>query len=107
MTTLKFPSDQEIEAQAATDNAEIKKWADLPQGLYGVTQVKKVEGKFGTSFIGDLETRDNDHYKAWLTQRLSNEVKDLKLPVFVRHEGLKQSKKSSNKYYAYTLIKGN
>ena len=103
MNALEFPSDQELNAKEK--NTRAIKWSELPLGVvYAIKATKVIEGKYGQSFIGDLESRGCERYKVWLPRRLGDEVKDIKLPVFVRSEGLMQSKKSSYKYYAYTLL---
>lgn len=107
MSAIQFPSSKDFDAKATTGTAalETKKWSDLSIGIYAITELKSVKGKYGESFIGDLETQGGDQYKAWLPQRLGAELQGIKLPVFVRHEGLQQSKKNkSRQYYAYTLM---
>ena len=105
MSTLVFPSEQEIEAQAAT--ATITKWGDLPTGTtYAIKAIKVIKGKYGPSIVGDLETKTGEQYKVWLPQRLGDEVKGLKLPVFVIHKGKQVSSKASCRYYYdYKLYK--
>ena len=102
MSALQFPSEQELEAKAATTTI---KWSDLPTWVvYAIKAIKVIKGKYGQSVVSDLETEAGNQYRVWLPQRLGDEVRDRKLPLFVRPEGLQQSKKSSNKYYAYTLL---
>ena len=85
MSALEFPSDQDFDAVAAT---AITKWGDLPAGtIYAIKAIKVIKGKYGPSVVGDLETKAGEQYKVWLPKRLGDEVKDLKLPAFVRHEG--------------------
>ena len=103
MSALEFPSDQELNAKEKSTRAI--KWSELPLGIvYAIKTTKVIEGKYGQSFLGDLETQDGDQYCVWLPGRLGDELRDRELPVFVRPEGLMQSKKSSYKYYAYTLL---
>ena len=108
MSALQFPSSEKVqEAQAAPDTKTMK-WAELPTGaVYTITCIKKVKGKYGVSFVGDLETQAGDQSKAnlWLPQRLAGDMSDRKLPVFVLNKGLRQSASDrSRQYYDYVLI---
>ena len=102
MSALAFPSEQDFETKKST---RAIKWSELPLGIYSIESVTEKSGKFGASFIAELETQAGDKYKVWLPQRLGNDLHGFKLPVFVKHEGLMQSEKGSYKYYAYTLRK--
>ena len=106
MSALQFPSSEQVEAAEAVIRHETIKWSELStETVYGITAVKKVNGKFGPSVVADLETHTGEQYKAWLPQRLADEVKGRKLPVFVKHKGLKQSvKDKSRSYYDYIVI---
>ena len=105
MSTLTFPSEQEIEAQEATTT--ITKWGDLPTGTtYAITETETKVTKYGKSVVAGLETRGGEQYKVWLPKRLGDEVKGLKLPVFVIHKGKRDSSKAScGYYYDYKLYK--
>ena len=104
MSVLEFPSDKDFDA-VVTD--VITKWGDLSKGtVYAIKAIKGIKGKYGTSVIGDLETKDGEQYKVWLPKRLGDKVKGLKLLAFVRHEGKQESNKvSCGYYYAYTVYK--
>ena len=105
MSTLEFPSEQDFDAKVAT--VATTKWGDLPTGtVYAIKTIEVVKGKYGPSVVGDLETKAGEQYKVWLPQRLGDEVKGLKLPAFVRHEGKQASSKAGCRYYyAYTVYK--
>ena len=101
MSSLQFPSTQDFDV---VNKNKIVKWGELPQEIYAVTNIKSVVGKYGESFIGDLETEKGEKFQAWLPLKLGNDIMEYELPVFVRHEGLKQSHISSNKFHAYTVL---
>jgi hypothetical protein len=103
---MQFPTSKDFDAKTADATAsETNKWLELPTGIYAITKLKGVKGRFGESFIGDLEAETGEKFQAWLPTRLSCELKGKKLPVFVRHEGLKQSQQNSSRHYhAYTLL---
>ena len=106
MSALQFPSSEKVqEAQAAPDTKTMK-WAQLAvDTVYTITCIKKVKGKYGVSFVGDLEIEQGDQSKVWLPQRLAGDVSDRKLPVFVLNKGLRQSASDrSRQYYDYVLI---
>ena len=104
MSALQFPTSQDFDAKVAENKA--KKWADLEPGtMYAVREIKEVKTRYGKPVIGTLETQDGEQLQVWLPARLGDDLQSQELPVFVRHEGLKQSKKnSSRQYHAYTLI---
>ena len=106
MSTLSFPSSGKVQAAVAAAETKTMRWSELPTGtVYGITHTKQVQGKFGKSVVGDLETQDGERYKAWLPQRLASDVSDHKLPVFVLHKGLKQSERDkSRQFYDYMVI---
>ena len=106
MNTLSFPSSEKVQqAQAATDTKTMK-WSELAvDTVYAITGIKKVKGKYGASFVGDLETQAGDQSKVWVSQRLASDVSDRKLPVYVLNKGLRQSASDRlRQYYDYVLI---
>ena len=106
MSTLKFPSGQEFDAAAATRKEPITKWADLPIGnIYVIVDTKLKDTKHGGAVVGKLETEAGDSCRVWLPPRLGNELRGYELPVYVRVDGLMQTRDGSRKYHAYTLIK--
>ena len=106
MSALQFPSDEKVQAAEAATETKTMRWSELHTGtVYAITCIKKVKGKYGVSFVGDLETQAGDQSKVWLPQRLASDVSDRKLPVFVLNKGLRQSERNaSRQYYDYKLI---
>ena len=106
MSTLSFPSSGKVQAAVAATETKTMRWSDLPtETVYAITHLKQVQGRFGKSFVGDLETEQGEQYKAWLPQRLAADLKAYELPVFVLHKGLKQSERDkSRQFYDYTVI---
>ena len=106
MSTLQFPSSEKVQQAQATTDTKTVKWVELAvDTVYAITCIKKVKGKYGVSFISDLETQAGDQSKVWLPQRLAGDVSDRKLPVFVLNKGLRQSASDrSRQYYDYVLI---
>ena len=106
MSALQFPSSEKVQQAQATTDTKTVKWAELAvDTVYAITCIKKVKGKYGASFVGDLETQAGDQSKVWLPQRLASDVSDRKLPVFVLNKGLRQSERNaSRQYYDYKLI---
>ena len=106
MSTLSFPSSGKVQAAVAATETKTMRWSELAvDTVYGITHTNQVQGKFGKSVVGDLETQDGERYKAWLPQRLAADLKAYKLPVFVLHKGLKQSERDkSRQFYDYTMI---
>ena len=106
MSALQFLSSEQVEAAEAATGPETIKWSELTtEVVYAITAVKKVKGKFGPSVVADLQTEAGDKDKAWLPQRLAADIQGRKLPVFVKHKGLRQSvKDKSRSYYDYTVI---
>ena len=75
MSTLEFLSSEKVQAAEAAAETKTMKWSELPtRTVYAITEIKKVKSKFGKSFVGDLETQDGDRYKAWLPQRLADDL---------------------------------
>lgn len=105
---MQFPTSKDFDTKAGAVAAapETKKWSELPTGsIYVIKEIRKVKGKFGESFIGDLETETGETFRAWLPPKLGGELKGREFPVFIRHDGLKQSQKNSSRHYhAYTLL---
>ena len=98
MGTLAFLSSEKVQAALAAPDTRTMKWSELAVcTVYAITVVKKVKGKFGVSFVGDLETQDGTQYKAWVPQRLADDLQGRELPVFVLHKGLKQSVKDKSR----------
>ena len=106
MSALQFPSSEKVQAAEATTETKTMRWSDLPtKTVYAITHLKQVQGRFGKSFVGDLETEQGEQYKAWVPQKLASDVSDRKLPVFVLNKGLKQSESNkSRQFYDYTVI---
>ncbi len=106
MSAIRFPSSEQVQAAEAATGPETINWSELTTDtVYAIIAVKEVEGKYGTSLVGDLETQAGKQYKAWLPQRLGDDIKGRELPVFVKHKGLKKSMKhKSRSYYDYTVI---
>ena len=106
MSALQFPSSEKVEAADAATETKAIKWSELStETVYAITAVKTVKGKYGPSLVGDLEVQDGEQYKAWLPKRLATDIQGRKLPVFVKHKGMKQSvKDNSRSYYDYTMI---
>ena len=106
MSALQFPSSEQVQQAQATTDTKTVKWAELAvDTVYAITCIKKVKGKYGASFVGDLEMQAGDQSKVWLPQRLANDMSNCKLPVYVLNKGLRQS--ASNRlrqYYDYVLI---
>ena len=88
MSTIQFPTSEQVEAAEAVKELETIKWSELTTGtLYAITKIKSVKGKFGSSAVADLKTQDGEQYKAWLPKRLADDIHRRKLPVFVLHKG--------------------
>ena len=84
MNAIRFPSSEQVEAAEAAIRPETIKWSELSTGaVYAITAVKKVKRKFEPSLVADLETQAGEQYKAWLPQRLADDIQGRKLPVFV------------------------
>ena len=89
---------KKVQAAEAATETKTMRWSELPTGtVYAVTHIKQVQGRFGKSFVGDLETQDGTQYKAWVPQRLADDLQGRELPVFVLHKGLKQSVKDKSR----------
>ena len=105
MTTEEF--DAAIQSKK-TNNGSTLQWRDLPTGeiLY-VEQRKQLNLKDGTCMILTLTNSSGDTYTAWATKRLCDElIQDHKeVDVFIRSNGLKQSKTDPTRsYYDYDII---
>ena len=106
MSTLKFPSGQEFDAAVAARAEPIIKWTDLPiRNIYAIVETELKGTKHGGAVVGKLETETGDSCRVWLLPRLGNELMRHELPVYVRVDGLMQTRDGSRKYHAYTLIK--
>ena len=106
MSALQFPSSEKVQAAEAATETKTMRWSDLPtETVYAITHLKQVQGRFGKSFVGDLETEQGEQYKAWVPQRLAGDLQGRELPVFVLHKGLRQSESNkSRQFYDYTVI---
>ena len=82
MSALQFPSSEKVEQAQATTDTKTMRWSELPTGtVYAITCIKKVKGKYGVSFVGDLEIEQaGDQSKVWLPQRLAGDVSRSQAP---------------------------
>ena len=61
MSTLSFPSSEKVQAAVAASETKTMRWSELAvDTVYGITHTNQVQGKFGKSVVGDLETRDGE-----------------------------------------------
>ena len=106
MSTLKFPSGHEFDTVATARNKPISKWADLPSGnIYAIVDTETKVTKHGDAVVGRLETETGDGCRVWLLPRLGDELMGHELPVYVRVDGLRETRDGHRHYHAYTLIR--
>ena len=83
------------------ENCEIRKWRDLPIGIYFIKDIQK--HSFGYK-LTLYRMEDRKDYLVWTPSRMNEELDMNTGYKFVKNHGLRTSRKTDRQYFYYQLL---
>ena len=112
-TDKMFPTVEQFEKAVAEKKkmgfGNAVAWRELSiDSVYKIESTRTVpNAQCGDATILQMRTNDGTEIAVWATRLLADDLKDMKLPCYVRPRGLVQSRTNANRsYHAYELLAG-